>query len=103
MPLRDIERFLSPTGRDLHASAIRRMGTMAARQPDLISFAAGYPAIETFPLDELRAIANDVLAGDGSAIQYGPTRGHAPLVEALTAEMGRRSVVVAPDAVLVTT
>ena len=31
------------------------------RHPDVISFAAGYPAAELFPLDELRAIAADLL------------------------------------------
>jgi len=103
MPLRDVERFLSPTGRDLHASAIRRMGTVASRHPDLISFAAGYPAAELFPLDELRAIAADLLGGSGDAIQYGPTRGYAPLVEALVGEMARRDVTVSAPELLVTT
>src|SRR6187455_1952957 len=98
-----LTRFLSSTGRELHGSAIRRMETVAARQPDLISFAAGYPAAELFPLDELRAMTADLLGGDGSAIQYGPTRGYAPLVAALAEEMGRRSVAVTPPQLLVTT
>jgi 2-aminoadipate transaminase len=103
MPLGDVERFLSPTGRDLHASAIRRMGTVAVRRPDVISFAAGYPAAELFPLDELRAIAADLLAGGGDTIQYGPTSGYAPLVAALVEEMARREVTVSPPELLVTT
>ena len=44
VPVGDVERFLSPAGRELHASAIRRMGTVAATHADMISFAAGYPA-----------------------------------------------------------
>jgi len=99
----DIDRFLSPAGRDLHASAIRRMGTVAARHPDVISFAPGYPAAELFPVDELRAIASDLLAGGDGALQYGPTRGYAPLVEALVAEMARRSVATSSQELLVTT
>src|SRR5690349_12063094 len=99
----DVDRFLSPTGRLLHASAIRRMGTVAARQPDLISFAAGYPAPDLFPLDELREIAAALLASGPDAVQYGPTRGHAPLIEALVGEMGRRDVRVTPQDLLVTT
>ena len=47
-----------------------------------------------FRSSELRAIAADLLRGDGLAIQYGPTRGHAPLLEALAEEMARRSVAV---------
>jgi 2-aminoadipate transaminase len=99
----DVERFLSPAGRELHASAIRRMGTVVARRPDVISVAAGYPAPELFPLDDLRAIAADLLAGSGDAIQYGPTRGHAPLIETLAAEMARRAVRVTTPELLVTT
>jgi 2-aminoadipate transaminase len=103
VPLGDVERFLSPTGRELHESAIRRMGTVAARQPDLISFAAGYPASDVFPLAELRDVAADLLGRDGDAIQYGPTRGYAPLIEALVTEMSRRSVTVTPEELLITT
>jgi 2-aminoadipate transaminase len=103
MPAPDFDRFLSPTGRDLHSSAIRRMGTVAARHSDVISFAAGYPAPDLFPIDELRGIAVDLLGGAGDAVQYGPTGGHAPLVEALAAEMARRGVAAAPQELLVTT
>ena len=103
MRAENLDRFLSATGRGLHASAIRRMGTVADRRADVISFAAGYPATELFPLEELRAIAADVLHGDGLAIQYGPTRGHAPLLEALAEEMVKRSVAAEPPDLLVTT
>jgi 2-aminoadipate transaminase len=103
VPLRDVDRFLSPTGRFLTASAIRRMGTVAARHADVISFAAGYPAADLFPLDELRAIAADLLSGSGDVIQYGPTGGYAPLLEALAGEMARRHVTVSAEELLVTT
>jgi 2-aminoadipate transaminase len=103
MPLGDVDRYLSPTGRDLHASAIRRMGTVVARHSDVISFAPGYPAAELFPHDELRAIASDVLIGTGDAVQYGPTRGYQPLLDTLIGEMSRRDVTVAPQELLVTT
>jgi len=103
MPPGDLDRFLSPTGRLLHASAIRRMGTVAARQPDIISFAAGYPAPDLFPLDELRGIAETLLAGDPDALQYGPTGGYGPLIEALAGEMARRDVRVTSQELLVTT
>jgi 2-aminoadipate transaminase len=103
VPLRDVDRFLSPTGRFLKASAIRRMGTVAARDADVISFAAGYPAADLFPLDELRAIAAELLTGDGDVVQYGPTGGYAPLLEALAGEMARRHVTVSAEELLVTT
>jgi 2-aminoadipate transaminase len=102
MSVPDFERFLSPTGRELHASAIRRMETVAARHPDVVSFAAGYPAADLFPLEELRGIAADLLAS-GGAIQYGPTHGYAPLVDVLTGEMARRGVTTTPQELLITT
>jgi 2-aminoadipate transaminase len=99
----DVDRFLSPTGRELHSSAIRRMGTVAARRPDVISLAAGYPAADLFPLDQLRAIAMELLSGTGDTIQYGPTRGHAPLVDALVEEMARRGITATAPELLITT
>ena len=39
----DYEGYFSAVGRQLQESAIRRMGTVVARQTDLISFAPGYP------------------------------------------------------------
>ncbi len=78
------DRFFSKAAEQMRESAIRKMGTLGSRVPDLISFAPGYPDPATFPWDDLRAIAGDLLSGaDGSALQYGPTRGFRPLVEAL--------------------
>jgi 2-aminoadipate transaminase len=78
----DYDRFLSPTGLHLHESAIRRMGTVVARDEDLVSFAAGYPDPTTFAWDEFRDIAAGLLSGsDPDVLQYGPTRGYKPLLE----------------------
>ena len=52
----DFDKFLSPTGRQLHESAIRRMGTVVAREAEMVSFAAGYPDPASFPLGELHDI-----------------------------------------------
>ena len=80
----DYSRFLSSTGRQLAESAIRRMGTVVAGATDLVSFAPGYPAPELFPWDELRDISAALLNGsDSDTLQYGPTRGYAPLLEAI--------------------
>jgi 2-aminoadipate transaminase len=99
----DYDRFLSSTGRQLTESAIRRMGTVVARATDLVSFAPGYPAPELFPWDELRAIASDLLNGrDAGTLQYGPTRGHRPLLESIRAMLAERSIAVDIDHLLVT-
>jgi 2-aminoadipate transaminase len=78
----DYTRFLSPTGRQLTESAIRRMGTVVARTGDIVSFAPGYPDASLFPWQELREISARLLDGhDADTLQYGPTRGYRPLLE----------------------
>ncbi len=100
----DYSRFLSPTGRHLHESAIRRMGTRAARVTDMVSFAAGYPDPASFPWSELRELAAELLSGaDPTVLQYGPTRGHEPLIEAIVEMLAARHVVVTPAEVTITT
>ena len=96
-------RFLSDTGRALQESAIRRMGTVVAKRQDVVSFAPGYPDATLFPWDELREIAGGLLQGQQvSALQYGPTRGYAPLLESLVDVMAARGVRVSLDNLLIT-
>ena len=76
--------FLSRGAAAMQESAIRKMGALGVRVPDLISFAPGFPAPDVFAWDEFRDVAQSVLDGtDPSVLQYGPTRGYRPLVEAL--------------------
>jgi 2-aminoadipate transaminase len=87
------ERFFSHAAGQMRESAIRKMGTLGTRIPDLISFAPGYPDPATFPWERFRAIAASLLSGaDGSALQYGPTRGFRPLVEALESILAPRGI-----------
>jgi 2-aminoadipate transaminase len=89
----DYNKFLSPTGRHLHQSAIRRMGTVVAKSEDLVSFAAGYPDPRLFPWTDFREIANELLTGsDPSVLQYGPTRGFAPLLESTLEVLNHRGI-----------
>ncbi len=99
----DYDRFLSPTGRELTESAIRRMGTVVARAGDLVSFAPGYPDAALFPWDDLRAITSELLNGrDDGALQYGPTRGFRPLLESIVGLLETRHITTTLDELLVT-
>jgi 2-aminoadipate transaminase len=99
----DYEQFLSLTGRQLTESAIRRMGTVVARAGDVVSFAPGYPDPALFPWDELRDISSGLLDGhDGNALQYGPTRGYAPLLEYLLSVLDARGIRTSLDQLIVT-
>ena len=61
--------------RQLRPSTIREILKVAA-QPEIISFAGGLPAPELFPVDAVRAAADNMLALHGrEALQYGPSEG----------------------------
>ena len=99
----DYDGFFSSTGRQLQESAIRRMGTVVAQKTDLVSFAPGYPDPALFPWTELAAIAARLLDGeDGSALQYGPTRGHAALLESILAILERRGIRTSLEGLIIT-
>ena len=79
--------MLSSAAQHYQESAIRRVGALSATVPGLISLAAGYPAPDVFPWDDLQAITAQILSRrDGNTLQYGATRGYRPLVEYLLAQ-----------------
>jgi 2-aminoadipate transaminase len=99
----DYTRFLSPTGRQLTESAIRRMGTVVARAGDMVSFAPGYPDASLFPWQELREITSNLLDGrDADTLQYGPTRGYRPLLETAMDVLERRAIYTTLEQLIVT-
>lgn len=65
---------------NMGGNAIRELLKVTQR-PDVISFAGGNPAPDTFPAEQLGAIAQEVLAKDRNILQYGTTEGYAPLKE----------------------
>jgi len=98
------ERFLSRAADLMQGSAIRKMGSLGARVPDLVSFAPGYPSPESIPWDDFRAIIDALLADrEPTTLQYGPTRGFAPLLDALVDVLAGRGIRATTDDLLVTT
>lgn len=96
--------YLSRAAHAMQGSAIRKMGTVSARRSDLVSFAPGYPTPDSFPWEAIRAIADDLLrARDVNALQYGPTRGYGPLLDAIAVVLARRDVSATPETLLITT
>lgn len=69
----------------LKPSAIREIFKSLA-DPTIISFAAGNPAAESFPVEELAALSADIFKESAAtALQYGMTEGYPPLREAIAA------------------
>jgi 2-aminoadipate transaminase len=98
------DEFFSRAAERMKESAIRKMGTVLAQSQNIISFAPGYPAPETFAWGDFAAITQDLLGGgDGTVLQYGPTRGHKPLLEVIAGIMASRDVRTSPERLLITT
>jgi 2-aminoadipate transaminase len=98
------DQFLSRAAENMQQSAIRKMGAVLAGGKDIISFAPGYPAPDTFAWQDFRDIAAELLAThDAAVLQYGPTRGYAPLLDAITGIQQSRGIATAADELLVTT
>lgn len=98
------DQFFSRAGIGLRESAIRQMGTVLAQAKDIISFAPGYPAEDQFPWQAFREIAAGLLSGaEGAVLQYGPTRGFVPLIEATIDLMRARGISSRREQVVVTT
>ena len=71
----------------LRASEIREILKLTQR-PEVISFAGGLPAVETFPASDLADVTTAVLAEHGAqALQYSPTEGFPALRDAIAGRM----------------
>ncbi len=78
----------------LKASAIRAVQKKIVSKPGVISFAAGLPDPDLFPMDDLRNATLNVIDNKGkTAFQYGLTKGYAPLLEKLAERMNEKELV----------
>ena len=74
----------------LKPSAIREI-FKSLTDPSIISFAAGNPSPESFPVDELAKLSADIFANQSTtALQYGITEGYAPLRQAIAERQKKR-------------
>lgn len=74
-----MEYIFSDRISSLQPSAIREI-LKATADPAIIPFAAGNPDTAAFPVEDVRAIATQILENDPiTALQYGVTEGYAPL------------------------
>lgn len=75
--------------KSLKPSAIREI-FKSLGTPGAISFAAGNPNPDSFPVDEMRKIADEIFEKEPvTALQYGITEGYAPLRELVKARLKR--------------
>ncbi len=71
--------------------------------PEIISFAGGLPSPESFPYQDIKEVAVQVLEENGAqALQYSTTEGYYPLREWVSHRYQARGLKVEPEEVLVT-
>lgn len=87
---------------NIKASEIRELLKLT-QQPQIISFAGGLPAPESFPIDEFKKVGQIVMEEQGAqALQYGPTEGYKPLREQILKRMAKVHVNMDADQLLIT-
>ncbi len=86
----NFESFFSEKALEMKASEIRELLKLVETS-DVISLAGGLPAPETFPVEIIKRIAQEVLTEHADkALQYGTTKGFTPLRLALARWMEKR-------------
>jgi len=71
----DLQGILSTNVKGMRRSAIRELLKYLG-QPGLISFSGGFPAPQSFPVEELKGIISEVMEKEATfALQYGTTEG----------------------------
>jgi 2-aminoadipate transaminase len=93
----DLKEIISDSAKGMKRSAIRELLKLT-QKPEIISFAGGLPAKETFPIAELVTITKDVLENDGtSALQYGSTEGTPELLNVLVDRYNSQGLEITKD------
>ncbi len=87
----------------LKASEVRELLKLTDKN-EIISFGGGLPAEESFPVEEMREICNEILEDDGvKSMQYAISEGHTGLRKIIAEQMEKKGVKVSIDDILITT
>lgn len=99
----NFQEIISTNAKGMKKSAIRELLKLV-KDPEIISFAGGLPAPETFPRKELIDIVKEVIEQDGAAaLQYGATEGDDRLRELIMENYKELGFDITIDNVMITT
>jgi 2-aminoadipate transaminase len=100
--LTSVNQFLSNSGKSMKRSAIREI-LKHLQKPGMISFAGGLPAPETFPVNDLREIVDEILVNNGpESLQYGTTEGDPFLRKMLVERHNRQGLKISMENLIIT-
>lgn len=88
--------------KDLKGNAIREIFKLLDN-PEIISFAGGFPAKDGIPKEDLQKISAELLssASAGDILQYGATEGYKPLIKSARSFIARNGIIVDDNEVLI--
>ena len=99
----NLQEIISKNAKGMKKSAIRELLKLV-KDPEIISFAGGLPAPETFPRKELIDIVKEVIEQDGAAaLQYGATEGDDRLRELIMKNYKELGFDITIDNIMITT
>ncbi|KKM12773.1 hypothetical protein SY88_01435 [Clostridiales bacterium PH28_bin88] len=94
-------QFFSEEAGRIREPLLRDLIELANRE-NVISFAAGIPAPELYPVEALREIQDELLEHHGlTTLQHCPTEGHYPLRETISRLLESRGITAPPEEVLI--
>lgn len=101
--INDLQEIYSQNVKGMKRSAIRELLKLTA-DPEIISFAGGLPSPESFPVDDLKKVVENVLENEAkSALQYGATEGDSQLRELLVERYRKQGFDIGLDNLVITT
>jgi len=96
------EKLYSSSTKKAKRSEIRELLKLT-RRPEIISFAGGLPAPESFPTDKIIDVVKKVIEDSGAlALQYGPTEGDPKLRSELVKWVAKDGIKITEEQVLIT-
>jgi 2-aminoadipate transaminase len=97
------ERFYSASSQNMKRSAIREILKLTQKS-GMISFAGGLPSPDSFPVEDIKKITDEVLEEQGrTALQYGTTEGDLKLRRQLAERHNKQGLSVTTDNIVITT
>ncbi len=99
----NLNEIFSVNSKGMKRSAIRELLKLTQR-PEVISFAGGLPAPESFPVEELKSIIQDMMDTEPAlALQYGATEGDMMLRKMIAEKYQKEGFDITLDNVIIVT
>jgi 2-aminoadipate transaminase len=96
------EHLFADRAKLMKTSEIREFFKLT-EQPDVMSFAGGFPSADFFPMERVCEVMQDLIDEEGKyALQYGPTEGNLELRQYLAEKMTRENAPSGVDNILIT-